>query len=126
MVVREWLLVSDIAPKMSQPNEVFDMVFEVVAFLRVMFVLSVEAALSSFVMSFGACCDGVRGPTEPLSSDLEEDLYSDGEYRSVSYIREPIEAKSEVMKAFVGVGFREVIAEQEVCLGTMDGYNRRK
>ncbi|RRT52627.1 hypothetical protein B296_00020391 [Ensete ventricosum] len=76
VVIGEWSLVSDIAPKMSMPNEVFELVFEVMAFLRVMFVLSVEATISSFVTHFGVCFDEVRGPEEPLFSDLEEDLCS--------------------------------------------------
>ncbi|RWW56769.1 hypothetical protein BHE74_00036489 [Ensete ventricosum] len=76
VVIGEWSLVSNIVPKMSLLNEVFDLVFKVVAFLHVMSVLSVEAIVSSFVMPFGACFDRVWGPEEPLSSDLEEDLCS--------------------------------------------------
>ncbi|RWW63237.1 hypothetical protein BHE74_00029599 [Ensete ventricosum] len=76
VVVGEWSLVSNIASEMSLPNEVFDLVFEVVAFLRFMSMLSVEATVSSFLMPFGVCFDKVRGPEEPFSSDLEEDFYS--------------------------------------------------
>ncbi|RZS00927.1 hypothetical protein BHM03_00030712 [Ensete ventricosum] len=76
VILGEWSLVSDIALEMSLSNEVFTLVFEVVAFLHIMSVLSVEVIISSFVTPFWVCFDWVRGPEEPLFSNLEEDLNS--------------------------------------------------
>ncbi|RWV90840.1 hypothetical protein GW17_00046921 [Ensete ventricosum] len=67
VIIGEWLLVSDIPTEVSLPNEVFDLVFEVVAFLRIMSVLSMEMKVSSFVMPSRVCFDWVREPEEPLS-----------------------------------------------------------
>ncbi|RWV82511.1 hypothetical protein GW17_00055988 [Ensete ventricosum] len=76
VILGEWSLVSDIALEISLSNEVFTLVFEVVAFLHIMSVLSVEVIISSFVTPFWVCFDWVRGPEEPLFSNLEEDLNS--------------------------------------------------
>ncbi|RRT62248.1 hypothetical protein B296_00032763 [Ensete ventricosum] len=61
VILGEWSLVSDIALEMSLPNEVFTLVFEVVAFLHVMSMLSVEVIISSFVTPFQVCFEWVRG-----------------------------------------------------------------
>ncbi|RZS27804.1 hypothetical protein BHM03_00061331 [Ensete ventricosum] len=53
----KWSLVSDIPTEVSLPNEVFDLVFEVMTFLHIMFVLSVEMIVFSFITSFGVCFD---------------------------------------------------------------------
>ncbi|RWV95091.1 hypothetical protein GW17_00042314 [Ensete ventricosum] len=60
---------------MSIPNEVFDIVFEVVTLLRIMYVLPVEMTVSSFVAPFRVCLDWVRGCDDPFLLDLKEKFY---------------------------------------------------
>ncbi|RRT51059.1 hypothetical protein B296_00032985 [Ensete ventricosum] len=56
-------------------NVVLDLVSEVVA-LGVVTVVTMEAAVSSFVMALDLCSDWVRGSEESLVSDLKKDLSS--------------------------------------------------
>ncbi|RRT35754.1 hypothetical protein B296_00059173 [Ensete ventricosum] len=69
---RRCSLVSDIPTKMSMRNEVFNLVFEVVALICIMSMLSVETIVFSFVVPFRACFDWVRGCEEPFLFDLKE------------------------------------------------------
>ncbi|RWW68595.1 hypothetical protein BHE74_00023878 [Ensete ventricosum] len=61
VVIGEWSPVTDIVSEVSLSNEVFDMIFKIMAFLYVMSILSMETVVSSFVTPFGVCFDGVRG-----------------------------------------------------------------
>ncbi|RWW41555.1 hypothetical protein BHE74_00052967 [Ensete ventricosum] len=49
---------------------------DVVAFLRVVSVVSVKMIIPSFVMTSDLCPDRVRGPEESLITDLEKNLGS--------------------------------------------------
>ncbi|RRT71451.1 hypothetical protein B296_00014422 [Ensete ventricosum] len=53
---------------------VFDLVSEVVALLGVVTVVTMEAALSSFVTTPDPCSDWVRSSEKSLVSDLKKDL----------------------------------------------------
>ncbi|RZR99845.1 hypothetical protein BHM03_00029470 [Ensete ventricosum] len=68
-----WTSVTDIVAEVPLANKVFNLVFEVMALLGVMFVLPMEATISSPVSPFEA--DQIKRPKEPLLSDLEENLY---------------------------------------------------
>ncbi|RWW28651.1 hypothetical protein GW17_00006863 [Ensete ventricosum] len=68
-----WTSVTDIVAEVPLANKVFNLVFEVMALLGVMFVLPMEATISSPVSPFEA--DQIRRPKDPLLSDLEENLY---------------------------------------------------
>ncbi|RRT77563.1 hypothetical protein B296_00014752 [Ensete ventricosum] len=68
-----WMSVTDIAAEVPLANKVFNLVFEVMALLGVMFMLLMEATISSPISPLGA--DQIRRPEEPLLSDLEENLY---------------------------------------------------
>ncbi|RWW06172.1 hypothetical protein GW17_00030516, partial [Ensete ventricosum] len=67
-------LVSYISTEMSISNEVFNLVLEVVALLRIVSVLSVETIVSSFVVPFRVHFDWVRGCEEPFLLDLKENF----------------------------------------------------
>ncbi|RWW20382.1 hypothetical protein GW17_00015508 [Ensete ventricosum] len=53
VVIGEWSPVTDIVSEVSLSNEVFDMIFKIMAFLYVMSILSMETVVSSFVTPFG-------------------------------------------------------------------------
>ncbi|RRT52281.1 hypothetical protein B296_00029167 [Ensete ventricosum] len=67
--LRSWSLVSDITIKVSLPNEVLNMIFEVVSFLGVMSILLMEAIISSFVPPLGTHLDRIGRPKELLLLD---------------------------------------------------------
>ncbi|RWW24107.1 hypothetical protein GW17_00011623 [Ensete ventricosum] len=71
----KWSLVPNITTKVSLPNEIFNMVFEVVAFLGVMPVLLMETTISSLVSPLGMCLDWIERPEGALLSNLEENLH---------------------------------------------------
>ncbi|RWW22187.1 hypothetical protein GW17_00013631 [Ensete ventricosum] len=54
------LLILDITSEVSQANKVFDLVFEVVTFLGVVSVFSLETTIPSPILSFGAGPDRIR------------------------------------------------------------------
>ncbi|RWV91905.1 hypothetical protein BHE74_00017388 [Ensete ventricosum] len=68
VLIRRGPLISDIPAKMSLPDEILNLVLEVVTFLRVVTVFSVETIIFPFIVSLGLCPDGVGGPEEPLAS----------------------------------------------------------
>ncbi|RRT39585.1 hypothetical protein B296_00033025 [Ensete ventricosum] len=74
VLIRRRLLVSDVPTKLALPDEVFDLVLQVMTFLRVVAVFLVETIISPIVTSLRLCPDRIGGPEEPLVSDLEEDL----------------------------------------------------
>ncbi|RWW33641.1 hypothetical protein GW17_00001636 [Ensete ventricosum] len=67
--LRSWSLVSDITFEVSLPNEVLNMIFEVVSFLSVMSILLMEAIISSLVPSLGTRLDRIGRPEELLLLD---------------------------------------------------------
>ncbi|RWW77803.1 hypothetical protein BHE74_00013998 [Ensete ventricosum] len=62
---------------MNPVSVVLDLVFEVVALLGVVTVVTMEAVVSSFVTAPDLCSDWVRGSEESLVSDLKKDLNPD-------------------------------------------------
>ncbi|RRT82085.1 hypothetical protein B296_00013902 [Ensete ventricosum] len=63
---------------LATSRPLFDRGPGVVALLGVVTVVSLEAAISSFVTASDLCSDWVRGPEESLVSDLEKDLKTGG------------------------------------------------
>ncbi|RZR86939.1 hypothetical protein BHM03_00014237 [Ensete ventricosum] len=72
--LRSWSLVTDITIEVPLPIEVFNMVFEAITFLGVMYVLPIEATISSLVRPLKVPHDQIGRPKEPLLSDLEENI----------------------------------------------------
>ncbi|RRT76843.1 hypothetical protein B296_00029565 [Ensete ventricosum] len=67
-------LISDVLTKMALSDEILNLVLQVMAFLHVVVIFSVETIISPLITSLGFCPDRIRGPEEPLASNLEEDL----------------------------------------------------
>ncbi|RRT79972.1 hypothetical protein B296_00014803 [Ensete ventricosum] len=74
MVVLIGKSLSNVLAKMPLPDEVLDLVFQVMTFFCVVVVFLVETVISPLVASLGLCSDWVGGPEELLVLDLEEDL----------------------------------------------------
>ncbi|RZS22458.1 hypothetical protein BHM03_00055250 [Ensete ventricosum] len=74
VVIRKCLLVSNIPIKVSLLNKVLDLVLQVVTFLHVMSVFSIEMTVSTLIAPFEPHPDQVGELEEPFISDLEEDF----------------------------------------------------